>query len=237
MINFIIIEDEKKYTDAIKKVIDKIKYKVSQEVKTYEFKGYNKELDNIIHNNESRKIYIIDIKLDGSKSGISIASIIRDYDWDSEIIFTTNHDKMFETAYRTVYEVFDFIEKYHDFEKRLYKDIKLILEKNIDKKMFEYKSRNIDLQIYYHSIKYVYKDKEERKSILVSDNSSFTLNLSLKDIVNMLDNRFKMIHRSCIVNTEKVEAFDWNNSKIIFTDGEEINYISKKYKKDISKND
>ena len=237
MINFVIIEDEDEYVKSIRKVIDRIKYKIKEEVKTREFKGYTKELEEIIKNPEERKIYIMDIKLDGPKSGISIASIIRDFDFDSEIIFITNHDKMFETTYRTVYEVFDFIEKYHDLEKRLYKDIKIILDKSVDKKMFEYKSRNIDLQIYYHSIKYIVKDKEERKSIMVTNNSSFSMNLSLKEILNKLDNRFKMVHRSCVVNTEKVEAFDWSNSKIIFTDGEEITYISKKYKKDVTKHD
>ena len=237
MINFVIIEDEEHYVKSIRKVIDKIKYKIKEEVKTREFRGYSKELEEIIKNPEERKIYIMDIKLDGPRSGISIASLIRDYDFDSEIIFITNHDKMFETTYRTVYEVFDFIEKYHDLDKRLYKDIKIILDKSVDKKMFEYKSRNIDLQIFYHSIKYIVKDKEERKSIMVTNNSSFSMNLSLKEILSKLDSRFKMVHRSCVVNTDKVEVFDWSNSKIIFTDGEEISYISKKYKKDIIKHD
>ena len=237
MINFVIIEDEEHYVKSIRKVIDKIKYKIKEEVKTREFRGYSKELEEIIKNPEERKIYIMDIKLDGPRSGISIASLIRDYDFDSEIIFITNHDKMFETTYRTVYEVFDFIEKYHDLDKRHYKDIKIILDKSVDKKMFEYKSRNIDLQIFYHSIKYIVKDKEERKSIMVTNNSSFSMNLSLKEILSKLDSRFKMVHRSCVVNTDKVEVFDWSNSKIIFTDGEEISYISKKYKKDIIKHD
>lgn len=237
MINFIIVEDDKKYVDSIRRILDKIKYKISDEVKTYEFSGYNKELEKLISSNGYRKIYIIDIQLDGPKSGISIASNIRDKDWDSEIIFITNHDKMFETTYRTVYEVFDFIEKYHDFDKRLYKDIKKIINKNVDKKLFEYKSRNIDLQIYYHSIKYIYKDKEERKAIIVTDNSSFSLNMSLKEILNMLDYRFKVSHRACIVNTEKIEMIDWNKGSIIFNDGEEIQYLSKKYRKELMTND
>ena len=89
MIRFVIVEDEDDYLKKIRKIIDKEKYKIDQEVKTYEFKGYNKNLEKIINNNDSRTIYILDIELKDSKSGIEIASMIRDIDWDSEIIFIT----------------------------------------------------------------------------------------------------------------------------------------------------
>ena len=233
MINFIIVEDDKKYVDSIRRILDKLKYKISDEVKTYEFSGDNNELKNLINKNDERKIYILDIELENSKSGIEIASMIRETDWDSEIIFITNHDKMFETAHRNVFEVFDFIEKYHELEKRLTNDIKIILTKNIDKKIFSYKGRNMDLQLYLHSIRYIYRDKEDRKVVIVTDSSSFYINLGVKEILSMLDERFKMVHRSCIVNTDFVESYDWNNSVVILKDGTKVNYLSKKYKKDV----
>lgn len=233
MINFIIVEDDKKYVDSIRRILDKLKYKISDEVKTYEFSGYNNELKNLINKNDERKIYILDIELENSKSGIEIASMIRETDWDSEIIFITNHDKMFETAHRNVFEVFDFIEKYHELEKRLTNDIKIILTKNIDKKIFSYKGRNMDLQLYLHSIRYIYRDKEDRKVVIVTDSSSFYINLGVKEILSMLDERFKMVHRSCIVNTDFVESYDWNNSVVILKDGTKVNYLSKKYKRDV----
>lgn len=234
MINFIIVEDDKKYVDSIRRILDKIKYKISDEVKTYEFSGYNNELKNLINKNDERKIYILDIELENSKSGIEIASTIREVDWDSEIIFITNHDKMFETAHRNVYEVFDFIEKYHELEKRLKSDINKILSKNIDKKMFKYAGRNIDLQLYLHSIKYIYRDKEDRKVVIVTDSSTFSINIGIKEILSMLDERFKMVHRSCIVNVDYVELYDWSNSRIILKDGTIVNYLSKKYKKGLN---
>ena len=233
MINFIIVEDDKKYVDSIRRILDKLKYKISDEVKTYEFSGYNNELKNLINKNDERKIYILDIELENSKSGIEIASMIREVDWDSEIIFITNHDKMFETAHRNVFEVFDFIEKYHELEQRLANDIKIILTKNIDKKIFSYKGRNMDLQLYLHSIRYIYRDKEDRKVVIVTDSSSFYINLGVKEILSMLDERFKMVHRSCIVNTDFVESYDWNNSVVILKDGTKVNYLSKKYKRDV----
>ena len=219
MIKFVIVEDNAKNVNTIKEIINKEKYRIDTEVKTFEIKGYNRQLASLISNPDEKTIYILDIELENSKSGIEIASIIRENDWDSEIIFITNHDKMFETAHRSVYEVFDFIEKYHDLEKRLTKDIKTILNKNIDKRMFTYKGRNIDLQLYLNSIKYIYRDKGERKVVIVTDKSSFSINLGVKEILEQLDDRFKIIHRSCIVNTDKVSIYDWNNSKIIINYG------------------
>lgn len=233
MIRFVIVEDEDNYTKEIRTIIDKIKYNIKQEVRTYEFKGLDKNLESLIKTCDQRTIYILDIELKNSKSGIEIASMIREYDWDSEIIFITNHDKMFETAHRSVYEVFDFIEKYHELDKRLTTDIKAIINKSVDKKTFTYKGRNVDLQLYLHTIKYVYRDKEDRKIVIVTDSASFSINLGLKDILESLDERFKMVHRSCIVNTDKVSTYDWNNSKIILNDGTEVNYLSKKFRKDV----
>ncbi len=234
MIKFVIVEDDEKTLKNIKEIIAKEKYKIDTEVKTYEFKGYNKQLSSLISNPEEKTIYILDIELENSKSGIEIASMIRSNDWDSEIIFITNHDKMFETVHRNVYDVFDFIEKYHDLNKRLSKDIKAILNRTKDKKLFSYKGRNIDLQLYMNSINYIYRDKEDRKVVIVTDNSSYSINLGVKEILAELDDRFKMVHGSCIVNTDKVVTYDWNKSKIILSNGEEVNYLSKKYKKGIS---
>ena len=233
MIKFVVVDDNEVSLKKTKDIINKVKFKVDQEIKTYTFKGYTKTLANMIKNNDERTIYILDIELENSKSGIEIASLIRSVDWDSEIIFITNHEKMFETAHRSVYEVFDFIEKYHELEKRLVKDITTILSKDVDKKIFTYKGRNIDLQLYLHSINYIYRDKEERKIVIVTDKSSFSVNLGVKEILEQLDDRFKMVHRSCIVNTDKVSIYDWNNSKIIMKNGDEVFYLSRKYKKEV----
>lgn len=235
MIRFVIVEDDAENLSIIKKIIDKEKYKAKQEIKTFEFSGYCKELQNLINNVKEKTVYILDIELKDSKSGVEIASIIRNEDWDSEIIFITNHDRMFETVHRSVFEVFDFIEKYLDLEKRLSKDIRLILEKNKDKKTFSYKGRNVDLHLYFNSIEYIYRDKEDRKANIVTDTTTYSVNMGLKEILSMLDSRFKFAHRSCIVNTEKVSIYDWNNNKIKMLSGKEVTYLSKKFKKEVDK--
>ena len=174
-----------------------------------------------------------DIELENNTSGIQIAKYIRENDWDSEIIFTTSHDKMFETVYRNIYQVFDFIEKYHDMSKRLEEDINIILRKNFDNKMLTYSNRLFDLKVYYRSILYIYREKDERKLVIVTDTNIFKIGLTIPEMLELLDERFKQCHRSCIVNVDRVQKFNWNNNSFLLDNKEEIPMLSKKFKKEV----
>lgn len=232
MIKVIIIEDDKTTQLKIKNVLRESDiYK--EEIKTEYFTKYNSELKNIIKDNSERKIYIMDIELEGKVSGIEIAKYIRENDWESEIIFITSHDKMFETAYRNVFEVFDFIEKFYHMESRLKKDLNIIYKKNFDNKMFKFSSRNIDIQIFYRSILYLYRDKDERKLVICTDKNDYSINLSVTDAIDYLDDRFATVHRSCIVNTDRVEEYNWTKGYFKLNNGQTIHMLSRKYKKEI----
>lgn len=114
MISFIVVEDDKKTQEVIKEVLRKTVIQNDKNIKVKYFSKYNKELKNIIEDNTMQKVYIMDIELETKMSGIEIAKRIRKEDWESEIIFITCHDKMFETVHRDVLKVFNFIEKFHD---------------------------------------------------------------------------------------------------------------------------
>ena len=206
---------------------------MDNDIKIFESKGYTKELETFIKTNDERAIYILDIQLDNSLSGIEIASIIRENDWESEIIFITSHDKMFETVYRGIYEVFDFIEKYHDMQTRLEHDLEVIFDKNFDNKMLTYSNRCFDLKIYYRNILYIYREKDERKLVIVTDTNTFKVGITIQEMLELLDDRFKQCHRACIINKNRVNKYDWNNGIFILDNKESINMLSKKYKKEV----
>lgn len=233
MIKIIVVEDDEIFQENIKDVIRKTSFNTNEEVKIEYFTKYNKKLEKIINDNSIRKIYIMDIELENSISGIQIAKNIRENDWESEIIFTTGHDKMFEIVYRSIYQVFDFIEKYHDMSKRLEKDLNIIFKKNFDNKMLIYGNRLFDLKIYYRSILYIYREKDERKLVIVTDTNIFKVGLSIQEMLKLLDHRFKQCHRSCIVNTDRVHKYEWNKGIFILDNKDEIDMLSKKYKKEI----
>ena len=195
MIKFVLVEDDKENINTVKDIIRSVTFDNDEDIVIKSFSKFNNELEKEIKDTSERKIYILDIELEGNKSGIQIAELIRNYDWESQIIFMTNHDKMFETVYRKVYEVFDFIEKFHDFKERLVKDLELILNQNFNNKMFIYKSRNVDLNIYYKNILYIYRDKEERKVVIVADNNKFTISLGVQDVMSYLDNSFVLVQK------------------------------------------
>lgn len=229
------MEDDKKTQEVIKEVLRKTVIQNDKNIKVKYFSKYNKELKNIIEDNTMQKVYIMDIELETKMSGIEIAKRIRKEDWESEIIFITCHDKMFETVHRDVLKVFNFIEKFHDMEKRLEKDIELIFERKFDNKMFKISNRNVDLQIYYRSITYITRDKEERKILIHTDKNTFKVNLNLSEVSELLDSRFIQTHRSCITNRQRVNQWQWTKGYYVLDNGQRVEYLSKKYKKEVEK--
>lgn len=233
MIKIIVVDDDNEMHNTVRQIIRKVIFNIDSEIKIYNFFKMCGELETEILDNSCPKIYLLDIELANSGSGIQIAKKIREKDWDSQIIFMTNHDKMFETVYRNVYQVFDFIEKFHDFSPRLEKDLKAILNMKFDNKIFYYSGRNADLQLYMKSILYIHRDSTERKVMLVSDKNTFIISLSLNEVLEKLDDRFAMCHRSCIVNKSRVQKYDWTSKEITLDTGKVLKMLSKKYKKEI----
>ena len=237
MIKIIVVDDDTKMHDDVRRIIRKVIFSYDTEVKIINYTKIDKRLEEEIKDTTYHKIYLLDIELANNASGIQIAKKIREKDWDSQIIFMTNHDKMFETVYRSVYQVFDFIEKFHEFDVRLENDIKTILSMNFDNKMFTYSGKNVDLQVYLKSILYIYRDTNERKVILVTDNNEFIVGLTINEIYEKLDDRFVFTQRSCIVNKDRVQKFDWINKEFVLDNGNKVAKLSKKYKKEVEKND
>ena len=233
MTKIVVVEDDKVFQEKVKHVISKTLFKNNDDIKVEYYTKFNKSLEKTIDDNSIRKIYIMDIGLENDISGIQIAKKIRSNDWESEIIFITSHDKMFETVYRSVYEVFDFIEKCHNMSERLETDLDIIFKKNFDNKMFIYSNRFIDLKIYYRSILYIYREKDERKLVIVTENNKFKVGLTIPEMLEKLDNRFKQCHRACIVNRNRVHKYDWNKGIFLLDTKESVDMLSKKYKKEV----
>ena len=234
MPHIVVVEDEKNIQEQIKKILRKLSFTNDIDINTKYFEKYNKELDIEINNDDYRKIYIMDIELKNSISGIEIAEKIRKNDWDSEIIFVTCHDKMFESVHRQVLDVFDFIEKFHDMDKRLEKDLQTIYNQKFDKKMLKINGRNADLEIYLKNILYITRDKEDRKLIIYTKNIEFKIIGTLNEIEEKLDSRFIKTHRSCLANKEHIMEYNYKDGYFVLDNGDKVNLLSKKYRKNKS---
>ena len=230
MVNFVVVEDNEKIQKNIKDIINKRMFSKEDNYNIDFFYKYGQDLQEVINDTSKTKLYILDIELDNKVSGIQIAEMIRENDWESEIIFITSHDKMFEQVYRSIFKVFDFIEKFHDFEERLDKDINKIVSRKFDNGMFCYQNSKIEIQLYFKDILYIYRDTAERKLVICTPKNRFLVKMSMEAILEILDNRFKMVHRACIVNTNRVTEYNWAKGYFVLDTKEKVELLSKRYK-------
>ena len=176
------------------------------------------------------KTYILSVHLKQNISGVNIAEYIREFDCDSYIIFLTHHGNMFETVHRTVCNVFEFIEKYQNMDKRLTRDIKKIIKYNIDNKILDISYKSTNYKILYKSIVYIKRDTKLRKLIIRTKHNEYMCNISLKDVIHLLDKRFIRVSRSIIINKDYIYEINWNKGYVILNKNIKIESISKKYK-------
>ena len=83
------------------------------------------------------------------------------------------------------------------------------------------------------SILYIYRDSYIRKLVIVTDHGEYFITRNVKDMLKLLDNRFKITHKACIVNMERVEALLWREGIVKFENGMQIDMLSKTHKKEI----
>ena len=223
----IIVDDNEKEVQHMEYLLRIV---IKRDYKALVYSQINDNLMEEISQRDMRKIYILNIETGDKTSGITLAKKIRETDFDSEIIFITKHEKMFELAHRSVYKVFDFIEKFHEFDKRFKKAIRDIINMEYDDQIFRYK----DLILFYKSILYIYRETEERKLIIVTKNGIYRVKMSIKKILSMLDERFVQCHRSCIMNVLLIEDKNYKDGYFI-ANGKKVYLLSKKFKTDIDK--
>ncbi len=233
MAKIVVVEDDDKDQETIQKVISPFLFKFDEPIKPIYYQRCNENLLKEIEDLSERKIYILDICLKGKITGISIALKIRENDWDSEIIFITNHTSYEQKVYNSVLKVFKFIEKFDNMEKRLSECLEMIFRKKVDNKIFAYKNSQIDLRVYMKDILYIYRDTNERKLVIKTTNNFFKVNMTFEEIMKKLDSRFKMIHRSCVANLDRINKYDWKAGKFVLDTGEEVPMLSKKYKEEV----
>ena len=108
---FVICDDEKLFRSTIKKVIDKLLINSDDYYHVSEFEKFDSSFKKLINNKQS-KIYILDIEIKDSISGIDIAREIRKKDWDSIILLVTSHNELGYQALKAQIMLLDFISKY-----------------------------------------------------------------------------------------------------------------------------
>lgn len=226
---FILVEEDDVLIQKEKDIISSVlfKYDIDYEIDVY--KSCNSKLKKEIEDNSMIKTYILSVDMNQSISGIDVGEYIRKFDYFSNIIFLTNHGNMFETVHRRIFNVFEFIEKYQGMERRLEKDIKKIVKYYFDVKMLKYEYKSSLYRIHYKAIKYIVRDTISRKLFIYTNNKIYKCNMTIKNIMDLLDKRFSRISKSTIINNDYIEEININKGYVKLQDNTIINSVSKKY--------
>lgn len=231
MIKFVICDDEVFFRNDVRKVIDKIFMKNDLEYKIDEFSCYDKNFEKIINDKVSNKIYILDIEIKNGISGIDIAKKIRKVDWNSIIIIVTSHSELGYEALKAQIMLLDFISKFDNCQNNLEKILIKAMQQINNKKILMFNSNGMDYRIFLDDIIYIVRDTIERKCLIKTTYNEIIVNKTLVELLEILDDRFYLSHRSCVVNTEKIVSIDWKHNIIQFNNGIAIDLISRERRK------
>lgn len=235
MLNIIVCDDEKNCHTKIVNEIKNFFVKSNFEYKIHEFYDYNNAFIKIINEELTNKIYVLDIETP-SRSGIDIARLIRKNDVESPIIFLTGHTELGEIVLTKDINFLSFINKFDNSTLRLNKSLKTAM-KLLDKKhILNFTDRGSIYTIECDNILYITTDTVARKSIIITDKHEYKVNLTLSQLLNLLNTDFIQTHKSCIVNKSRIVKINNNQNIILFDNGKEIDMLSNKFKKVIGIN-
>lgn len=229
MINFIICNDKKEFIDEIISIIDTVMMKNNQAYKKHIYREYDDKFMNIIEDNLSWKVYILDIEVN-DKSGINIARKIREKDIESMIIFiTAYYEKYIQDIIKSKFMFLDFINKQNNYKIELTSAIEYAL-KNIKKKnIIRFKNSGIVYTLGTNDIIYICRDKD-RKCTIKTISNEFTVSKTLLELYELLDDSFQYSHRACIVNIDRIELYNKKEHIIIFDTGDTIDLVSNRFR-------
>ena len=118
MINFIVCEDNKIILQKNVDIINKTMFNNNLNYRVYQFTSNNKNLQDLIKDDQEDKIYLLDIELDNI-SGIDIARQIREKDNKSIIIISTTYVEYLPYTLKNKLMLFDFVSKFDNYEENL----------------------------------------------------------------------------------------------------------------------
>lgn len=234
MLNFIVCEDNDDYLINNCQIVNTIMMNSNTDYKISRFKGYDSNFKTVI-NEDGPKVYILDLELP-TRSGLDIAREIRETDFYSQIIISSAHDELAPRAFKSRLMILDFISKFDNHNEKLKEAIEFALTTLNKRNVIKIGSKNNVFLIDTNDILYIIKENAEEKCTIKTKTNILTLNSSLLNLENKLQNQMIHTHRSCLINPNLVSKIDYKNEVITFKNGDNIkNMISRNYKKDLQK--
>lgn len=214
----VIISDSKNNTKIYENAIDKVVLKTEYHYEYYKFDANNKELDDFLNKHEQDVLYVIENSKKINALNVMKKIRLEHTDTTSFIIIIDfcnmiNQDDMDE--------IFIFnnalINNQTNYEKKLNKILEqlLLVYKSKDKAL-KYKYKGIEYKIFFSNILQIEKVRNSKQCKIICKIGEYPINKSLKEIKDMLDDRFIRPDRYKIINEDNVIKYDTNNKKAMF---------------------
>jgi len=129
--------------------------------------------------------------------------------------------------------VLTFICKFDGFEKKVKDAVEKSLEVLGTKPIIRFKDYNALYIIPVEDILYIVRDTMERKCIIKTDYTTYTIGKTLTELKELSNGSLTQTHRACLVNEKRVHKIDKKNKCIVFDNGEKIDLLSDARKKEL----
>ncbi len=226
MLNFVICDDNLNILDRFSKILENIFMKHNYDAKVGLTTNNVNELLDYIDDNKT-DVLILDINLKSDKTGLEIASLVREKNKNIYIIFTTAHLEYAMMAYK--FKTFDYLAKpvtsdrFEETIVRLFEDINGLPKKYIK---IDNKKTIID------ESEILYVKRDGMKLIFHTKSRDYETYSSFNKIQSSLPKNFIRCHKSFIVNINNIVNLD-PVGNIIYFDNDSTCDIGPKYKKDL----
>ena len=226
MVNIIICDDVVSDVNKIEKLVRD--YFKNLEFKIYKYYDFDKNFLKIVNLDLENKIYLLDIETP-SMSGIDVARIIRKNDYSSVIIFLSGHDDLSRIVAKKNIMCLNFINKFDNAKNNLKHSLDMALSIVGKKRRVKLCSKGIVYNIDIDSILYITKETISRNTIVVCDNNTYYVKMSMKNVIEELSNDFIQVHKACYINKNRVSKIDYKSLEITFDNNDSTNLVSTKY--------
>lgn len=233
VLKFVICEDNAEELNETAQTVTKVLMNYNIEYKVYKFKKYDGELKRLIRDPNDRKIYILDVDLP-IKSGLEIASEIREQEDDSYIIFATMHPECRDDIFYSRLEAIDYVPKHDRYQERLAETIEYIVKRIFRNKSLDFTSNHVHYCVLEKEITYIEKEQNTSNCIIhFLNGDTKTVNTTIVSLSKKLSPLFVQSHKSCLVNIENISKIEYANYTIHFKNKESTTLLSISYRKEL----
>lgn len=226
MLDFVICDDSQNMLNKLAKMFDTIFISNDIDANVI-FQSTNPSEILNFANSHNVDVFVLDIQLKSTMSGLELAEKIRTFNKNCYLIFTTGHLEYSLLAYKL--KTFDYLAKPITIERLEETVLRLIDDINGQpKKYIKIDSKNTLVD----ENEILYIKREGMKLIYHTVSKDYESYSSFAKIENSLPKNFIRCHKSFVININKIVHLDPVSNTICFNDGS-VCEIGPKYKKTI----